>query len=141
MYPWLFFWAPQVHFPWSGNVSQDIEPHTTWFADLIQPGAGNARIEEKAFGVASYGKQLGHLTDLLIELAEQPGAALSPDGKKTLDSLRTIRQSIEAIKADEYQNQAQRLVAELENMRQHGGAAYEQLVRQLQPLLLLERKS
>lgn len=139
MYPWLFFWAPQVHFPWSGNVSQDIEPHTTWFSDLIQPGAGNARIEEKAFGVASYGKQLGHLTDLLIELAEQPGVALSPNGKKTLDGLRTIRQSIEAIKTDEYQNQAQRLVAELENMRQHSGPAYEQLVQQLQPLLLESR--
>jgi hypothetical protein len=139
MYPWLFFWAPQVHFPWSGNVSQDIEPHTTWFSDLIQPGAGNAGIEEKAFGVASYGKQLGHLTDLLIELAEQPGAALTPDGKKTLDSLRDIRQSIEAIKTHEYQNQAQRLAAEMGAMRQHGGPAYEQLVRQLRPLLLESR--
>jgi hypothetical protein len=140
MYPWLFFWAPQVHFPWSGNVSQDIEPNTTWFADMIRPGAGNARIEEKAFGVASYGKQLGHLTDLLIELAAQPGTSLSPDGMKTLSSLREIRQSIEAIKTHEYQNQVQRLAAEIDAMRQHGGLAYEQLVRQLQPLLL-ERKS
>jgi hypothetical protein len=135
MYPWLFFWAPQVHLPWSGNVSQDIEPNTTWFADLIQPGAGNARIEEKAFGVASYGKQLGHLTDLLIELAER-STMLSPEGTKTLDSLREIRQSIEAIKSSEYQSQAQRLVADIEALRQRGGEAYAQLAKQLQPLLM-----
>lgn len=134
MYPWLFFWAPQVHFPWSGNVSQDIEPNTTWFTDLIQPGSGNARIEEKAFAVASYGKQLGHLTDLLIEIAEQ-SKALSPDALKTLDNLRKIQASIEAIKSTEYQDQAVRLATEVDAMRQRGGAAYEQLLAKLQPVL------
>ena len=30
MFPWLWLWAPQLHFPWSGDVAQDIEPTTTW---------------------------------------------------------------------------------------------------------------
>lgn len=134
MYPWLFFWAPQVHFPWSGNVSQDIEPNTTWFADLIQPGAGNARIEEKAFAVASYGKQLGHLTDLLIEIAEQT-KPLSPNAAKSLDSLRKIQFSIEAIKSTEYEDQVARLAVEVEAMRQRGGEPYVQLLDRLKPVL------
>ena len=50
MYPWLCFWAPQIHFPLSGSLAQNIEPNTTWFSDLIKPPAGDARIEEKAFG-------------------------------------------------------------------------------------------
>lgn len=66
MYPWLWFWAPQVHFPWSGAVSQNIEPNTTWFSSLIKPGAGNAQIERRAFEVASYGRQFGLITEVLL---------------------------------------------------------------------------
>jgi hypothetical protein len=25
VYPWLWFWAPHFHFPWSGSVAQQIE--------------------------------------------------------------------------------------------------------------------
>ena len=35
MYPWLWFWAPQFHFPFSGSVAQRIEPDTRWFFDGI----------------------------------------------------------------------------------------------------------
>ena len=66
MHPWLWFWAPQIHFPWSGSLAQNIAPNTSWFSDLIQPGAGNARIEAQAFATASYGKQLGLITDVLL---------------------------------------------------------------------------
>jgi hypothetical protein len=59
MYPWLWIWAPQLHFPWSGGVAQRIEPNANWFFDSISGQPGNAKIEKKAFGVASYGKQLG----------------------------------------------------------------------------------
>ena len=71
MYPWLWFWAPQIHFPLSGSVWQDYKPNTTWFSDLIKPESGNARIEERVFSVASYGTQLGLITKVLLEFAEQ----------------------------------------------------------------------
>ena len=51
MYPWLWFWAPQLHFPFSGDVKQSIDPDTHWFFGAIHPAAGNSRIEEKAFAV------------------------------------------------------------------------------------------
>ena len=69
MFPWLWHWAPQVHLPWSGDVAQRIAPATHWFFQGIQPGAGHPRIEEEAFDVASYGKQLGLITELLLDLS------------------------------------------------------------------------
>ena len=78
MFPWLWYWAPQVHFPWSGRVAQQIAPDTHWFFGGIRPGAGDARIEEQAFGVASYGKQLGLITEVLLALAqESPRASIA----------------------------------------------------------------
>jgi hypothetical protein len=134
MYPWLWFWAPQVHFPWSGALSQNIAPNTTWFSDLIEPGSGNARIEQQAFAVASYGKQLGLLTEGLIGVAEQT-KELSPEASKSLDRLREIKASIEAIKVAEYESAAARLASEVQAIRARGGAEYERLAQSLLPLL------
>jgi hypothetical protein len=82
VYPWLWFWAPQLHFPFSGNVAQRIEPDTRWFFQGIDPSAGDPHIEEKAFAVASYGRQLGLITEVLIEytkLAERLSRLLRED--------------------------------------------------------------
>ena len=67
MYPWLFLWAPQLQLPFSGDVAQRIEPRTQWFFDGIDASAGDGRIERRAFEVASYGRQLGLLAEVLVE--------------------------------------------------------------------------
>ena len=74
MFPWILFWAPQLYFPWSGSVIQDIDPETTWFPATLTARAGNGRIEKRALNdVASYGRQLGLITEVLIEIAgKQP---------------------------------------------------------------------
>jgi hypothetical protein len=134
MYPSLWFWAPEFRLPWSGPVSQNIEPKTdAWFSDLIKPESGNAEIERKAFAVASYGKQLGLLTDVLIEMAEQ--AALSPDGSRSLERLREIKASIDEIKESTYRSHVSQLTSEVQALRARGGAEYEQLSQSLLPLL------
>jgi hypothetical protein len=102
MVPWLWFWMPQfqfpaIHFPFSGAVAQRIEPNTNWFFDAIRPWAGNGRIEQQAFDVASYGRQLGLITDLLLDLASQQDAQ-TPQGKEALLRLAEIRARIEALK-------------------------------------------
>jgi hypothetical protein len=99
MVPWLWVWAPQVHYPWSGAVAQHIEPKTTWFVDHVAPSAGNAAIEEQAVAVASYGRQLGLLTEVVIGLTERV-APNTPEAAEALARLREIRARIEAIKAD-----------------------------------------
>jgi hypothetical protein len=134
MYPWLWFWAPQVHFPWSGAVSQQIEPHTSWFSDLIEAGAGNAEIERQAFAVASYGKQIGLLTEVLIGVAEGT-KALSPEAAASLARLREIKSAIDSLKRSEYESAAARLAAEVEAVRQRGGDEYARLTQRLLPLL------
>jgi hypothetical protein len=138
MYPWLMNWAPQVHFPWSGNVAQEIAPSTTWFSDLITPQAGNARIEQKAFGVASYGKQLGLINEVLLSLVEQSSAQagkLSPETQASIAKLKDIQAGIDAIKLREYEADAEHMVEQIAELRAHGGEAYAAMLRKLAPLL------
>ena len=97
MNPWQLFWAPQFHFPFGGSVAQRIEPNTNWFFGAIQPGAGDGVIEKKAFEIASYGKQLGVITELLLDLAETTKPS-TEEGERALDTLRDIRKKIEELK-------------------------------------------
>lgn len=100
MYPWVWLWLPQIHYPLSGAVSQDIEPRA-WFSSMVEPGAGDAEIERRAFAVASYGTQLGLLADVLIDIAEQT-ETLSPHAEQSLTQLRDIKSAVEKIKEAEY---------------------------------------
>ncbi len=134
MFPWLWFWAPQFHFPWSGNDALRVEPTTHWFFQGISPGAGNPRIEEKAFAVASYGKQLGLITEVLIAQAEQTGSP-TPQAAESLAKLKAIAREIEAIKTGEYEQTAIDLEAQLQELQRRGGPRYAQLSERLLPLL------
>ena len=97
MYPWFFFWAPQVTLPFGGSVAQRIEPSTNWFFDGIDPGSGDPAIERKAFEVATYGRQLGLITEVLVDLAAQTPPTTAK-GRKSLQRLREIQRRIEEVK-------------------------------------------
>lgn len=78
-------------FPLSGNVAQK------WFDDVINAGAGDAKVEKKVVEVASYGRQLGLISEIIIDLANQ----MPPDtetGKQSLERLTAIQEEIEAVK-------------------------------------------
>jgi hypothetical protein len=135
MFPWLWLWAPQVHLPWSGDVAQRIAPATHWFFQGIRPGAGNARIEEEAFDVASYGKQLGLVTELLLDLSRRSGGAPSAEAAEAQQKLQDIARRIEAIKAQEYAREVEALEQQLRAAQRRGGAEFDQLAARLRPLL------
>jgi hypothetical protein len=97
MNPWFFFWAPQLTMPFGGSVAQRIEPDTQWFFNGIPPTAGDPAIERKAFDVASYGRQLGLITEVLVDLAGQTPPK-SAKGQKSLQRLRDIQLRIEQVK-------------------------------------------
>ena len=101
MYPWLWVWAPQQHFPLSGGVAQQIDLFDSISTDAVN-GNGNRTVEKKAFAVASYGKQLGLLTEILIELADRQArqSPLSDAAAQSLDQLNAIRAAIKIIKDD-----------------------------------------
>ena len=97
MFPWLFVWCPQWHFPLSGGVQQHFRPEM--FFGAIPAQSGNGKIEAEVFeSVASYGKQLGILSDLVLSLADP--TALPPDeAAHALAQLRQLRAKIMAIKS------------------------------------------
>ena len=86
MFPWLFWihwsphWAPQLHFPLSGAVTQDIVP--------VQAGAGDAGVEREVGELASYGRQLGWLSELLLG---QQADATAEQQAAAADALRELR--------------------------------------------------
>jgi len=130
MYPWLWLWAPHVEFPLSGNVTQDIEPVANLFSKSINPEAGNPKIEQKAFEVASYGQQLGLITEVLIEIAEK---ALDHKGKdnESLQRLKWIKEEIEKLKSSEYDSEVNDIERKIKAIRRRGGARSQTLSRKL----------
>lgn len=130
MFPWLWFWAPQFHFPWSGNVEQQIDPDTSWFFNAIAPSAGNGQVEQRAVKVASYGRQLGLISELLLDLAEQTPPA-TPAGKRARQRLADIERRIQAIKQDAAGDEGAQLLARLKTLRQSDPAAFARLRAQL----------
>ncbi len=121
MFPWLWLFAPQVHFPWSGSVAQQIAPDTHWFFSGIRPGAGDARIEEQAFAVASYGKQLGLITEVLLALTQE-SPPVSAQARESIEKLKVIQGEIERLKTAEYERVAVSLSEQVLAIRLRGGA-------------------
>jgi molybdopterin converting factor small subunit len=124
MFPWLWLWAPQFYFPWSGSVAQNIEPDTDWFFGTIQPEAGNAQVEKRVFGIASYGKQLGLITDVLLELTRpaREAATLSPEAAESFDKLDKLRTQIQKIKDEWYEAEIDEVLSKAHAIRRHGGS-------------------
>ena len=126
-------WSPQIHFPWSGGVMQHIDPELNWFSRWITPGAGNPNVEEKAFTeVASYGKQLGLITDVLLALVQQSDLTAVADAVK---ELHRIRDRIAQFKSLDTTLSNDKIVALVADVRKRGGAELLELASQLAPLL------
>lgn len=89
---WLNF-NPQFNWPFSGSVVQDIHPS-------LLARAGNDETELRVLReVASYGRQIGVLSDLVLWLAKQlPAESLDDDARHALGQLEDLTRRIERIK-------------------------------------------
>jgi hypothetical protein len=94
MFPWIWIFAPQTFWPLSGAVDLSLDA----FFRGIQPGAGVPEIEKRVFEQASYGKQLGWLTDVVVD-ALGPKKLKSAEAKGSLASLEKLHTKIETIKS------------------------------------------
>ncbi len=135
MFPWFWFWAPQVHWPFSGAVTQDIAPET--FFGAIPPAAGDARVERRAFELASYGRQLGWLTEAL--LAQAGRGVDAADGAAALDNLAALRTRIEAIKSERRADLEAEAAAALERLAAADAGALQRVLAQAAPRLPARR--
>ena len=87
MFP--FFYAPTFEYPLSGDVTQGIAPSLS--VDL----QGIPEVEHEVItSVASYGAQLGKLTEAVLLLAEKAGV----EGDE-IAAVRKIADGVEAAKA------------------------------------------
>ncbi len=121
----FFNFSPR--FPWSGDVIQDIEPKTSWFFGGIAPEAGDARIERHiAMDIASYGKQLSALLDVVHDLLYSGKA--TPEHRDTFDALY---QRIEEAKAVQRRSPEEAARAALQRLREADKDAFERLLREV----------
>jgi hypothetical protein len=116
MLPWNWTWSPQVNYPLSGSVIQDIEPSLDRFFAGIRPEAGIGSIEKGIFQKASYGRQLGLILDVLLPLVDESKLE-SATAKESLARLKDLCKEIEEIKENkkkEMENSAVSLLKHIE---------------------------
>lgn len=123
---WAEAWTRAVYLPLSGPVVQDIAPETHWFSPTLEFNiAGNRRIEaDVVANVASYGKQLGIVTEALLALAGEASEADTPEVKR----LRALAARIETRKDRHKADLAETAQRALEDLEQADPAAYARLI-------------
>jgi hypothetical protein len=116
------FWIFQS--PLSGDVNQRI--NAPWFSPALTVNiAGNAEIEERVVSeVASYGKQLGWLNEIVLALAndQKPPA-------KTLARMKEAVKAIEAIKEGKEVTSLQAAIDALDRLKKDQPEQYQELLR------------
>jgi hypothetical protein len=128
MVPWLWYWAPQFQFPFSGSVAQRIAPD---FFSNIGNGAsnGNGDVEREAFDVASYGRQLGLISEVLLSMAGQQDTVSQAKGEESLGRLKTIYTEVEAVKRRHRASEADAALLALEKLQRSDPAALAALLQ------------
>ena len=97
-------------FPFSGDVTQAINPWTWWLRMMSQIGFININMTESSDpgmerqiveNVAGYGKQLGRIMEVLCALlAHTATSGWSAEQKKTLGDFLELAKEIAAVKGD-----------------------------------------
>ena len=125
MYPWLPWWPALMKLPGAENLSQDIAPVTTWFPTTLELNfAGDRRIESDVVSnVASYGKQLGILTDALLATARD-------SREPAVERLREVAQKIERRKQSHQSDLESTAKETLERLRDYDQAAFDRVLGQ-----------
>lgn len=128
MVPWLWYWAPQFQFPFSGSVAQRIAPD---FFSNIGNGAsnGDGEVERDAFDVASYGRQLGLISEVLLSMAGQQDTVSRAKGQESLDRLKTVYNAVEDVKRRHQASQADAAQLALERLQRSDPAALAALLQ------------
>ncbi|MFL5430425.1 MAG: hypothetical protein ACJ79M_12485 [Myxococcales bacterium] len=125
MDPWLNLWS-RLQGPLSGDVSQGFRI----LSPTIVNGQGDPRVEADIVeNVVTYGKQLGQITDVLLELTTQTGLRES----KALHELKSIAQKIEAKKQEHKASAFERALNALEHLAKADPDRYELLIAGLRP--------
>jgi hypothetical protein len=119
------FWMFRA--PLSGDVSQRIT--APWFSPTVNVNyAGDPVIEDRVVTeVASYGRQLGWLTEIALALAKN-----QPPPKETLMRLEKASKDIEAIKQALHHSAFDTATDALDRLERDDPGGYKKLMRERQ---------
>ena len=111
--------------PWSGNVAQRIT--APWFSPSLTVNyAGDPAVEDRVVTeVASYGKQLGWLTEIVIASANG-----QPLPTETLARLEKAARKIDAIKEQSRASAVEAANNALDRLERDNPAQYNELLRE-----------
>lgn len=129
MAPWL-----GLGLPGSGDVWQKVTNVTDWFSPKLTVNyAGDPRIEEDVTSnVASYGKQLGILTEAVLALAGPTDAIADPALKAAAERLTKIQTEIEAIKKRRAPETEDAIVQAMTRLKTSDEPSYERVLKRLE---------
>lgn len=119
--PWMRPWqAPFSHY------DQNISPVTTWFSPTYEINyAGNQEIEAKiTTEVASFGKQIGILTNAVMEIAEG-------DHGEAMEKLRAVASQIDEIKKNHQSERPNQLALALQELKETDKPAFDKLIQEV----------
>ena len=127
MNTWLFPWWEAFRAPLSGNVTQDINPLSNLLCPQLEFNfAGNSKLEsEIVANVASFGKQLGILTEAVLELANDSGAKGS-----AINRLKELSDEIESVKLKHISEVEKRVKADLNLLVKQDPQMVKQILRE-----------
>jgi hypothetical protein len=119
------FWMFRL--PLSGDVNQRIT--APWFSPALTVNyAGDPVIEDRVVTeVASYGRQIGWLTEIAIALARK-----EPPPEETLRRLAKASHDIDAIKKDVQRSSFDAASTALDRLERDDPEAYKKLMRERQ---------
>ncbi len=131
--------------PFSGDVTQDYHPATSWFRTMMgQFGFINVNemqsddpdLEKRIVeGVGSYGKQLGRIIDALkVVCARMDREKLTRDEREAVRSFDRLAEEIDALKAASQpvtQGSIDQIVAALRTLKEHDRTTFEQIQERL----------
>lgn len=126
MFPWLWFWNPKVDFPLSGDVVQDFS--LDQFFSAIKRRAGNGELEREIFDTASYGKQIGWISEVLLSLAERVPFE-DEKTKESFNRLKEICKEIEEIKGKNSAKRADEAIDLLNEIKEYDPQQFEKVIR------------
>jgi hypothetical protein len=114
--------------PFSGNVSQRIS--TPWFSPAVTVNyAGDAAIEQRVVSdIASYGKQLGWLNEIVLAMVDNRAPPPA-----TLAKLKSAMREIEDIKRERQQSRLKKANDALDQLEHEDPHAYIALLQRRLP--------
>ena len=130
MFPWLWIYAPRTAWPLSGAVTEAFSTEAIFRG--IKPGAGVPAVEQQVFEQASYGKQLGWLTDVLVEAVDK-ATLRSSEAQTALLNLKELRAKVEVIKREHRQDRFDAAIALLDQLRTDSPEELARVLQRYQP--------